>query len=212
MAGSGGDDEAHRDLEEAMRRRQRPENEVPTSVAIDAVLADDHEIVVFISGARVFSNGVDFTLEVRARHATTDGRGGSLGGIHGHGDPSDRLLLGFEFSDRRRCSNIGAPFPPDFQDSAERPELMPGGGTGGTRSSDISMFLSPLPPPGDLRVVCAWPKFGLPEKTTVLSADAILEAAQGVRVLWPWEPEPEFVWGAKPPAVPEGGWFAEQDN
>jgi len=212
MAGSGGDDGAHREFETAWRRRQRPENEVPTSVAIDAVLADDHEVVVFIAGARVFSNGVDFTLEVRARHATTGGRGDMLGGVHGDGDPSDRLLLGFEFSDRRRCTNIGAPFSPDSHDSAERPLLTPGGGSGGTRSSDISLFLSPLPPPGDLRIVCAWPKFGLPEKITVLSTDAILEAAHRVRVLWLWEPEPEPVWGANPPAVPEGGWFAEQEG
>jgi hypothetical protein len=75
-AGSGGDDKAHREFETAWRRRQRPENEVPISVAIDAVLADGQEAVVFISGARVFSNGVDFTLEVRARHGTNDGRGG----------------------------------------------------------------------------------------------------------------------------------------
>jgi hypothetical protein len=65
VAGSGGDDEGHRELEAVWRRRQRPENEVPVSVAIDAVLADGPEVVVFISGARVFSNGVDFTLEVR---------------------------------------------------------------------------------------------------------------------------------------------------
>jgi len=32
-------------------------------VAIDAVLADGQEVVVFISGARVFSSGVDFTLD-----------------------------------------------------------------------------------------------------------------------------------------------------
>mgnify|MGYP001791439518 CR=1 FL=1 len=204
-AGSGEDDKAHREFEAALRRRQRPENEVPISVAIDAVLADGQEVVVFISGARVFSNGVDFTLEVRARHGTNDGRGGMLGGVHGHGDPSNRLLLGVEFSDGRRCTNIGAPFTADFHDSADRPLLTPGGGSGGTRASDISLFLSPLPPPGDLRVVCAWPKFGLPEKITVLSADAIVEAAHRVRVLWPWEPEPEPEWGAKPPKGPEGG-------
>jgi hypothetical protein len=139
-------------------------------------------------------------------------RGDMLGGVHGHGDASDRLLVGVEFSDGRRCTNIGSPFPPGFHDSAGRPLLTPGGGSGGTRSSDISLFLSPLPPPGDIRVVCAWPKFGLPEKITVLSADAMLEAARRVRVLWPWEPEPEPVWGAKPPAVPEGGWFAEQES
>jgi len=101
VAGSGGDDKAHREFEAAWRRRQRPENEVPVSVAIDAVLADVQDVVVFISGARVFSNGVDFTLEVRARHGTNDGRGGMLGGVHGDGDPSNRLLRGVEFSDGR---------------------------------------------------------------------------------------------------------------
>ena len=70
-------------------------------MAIDAVLADDHEVVVFISGARVFSNGVDFTLEVRAKHAFTDEGGHMLGGVHGQGDPNDRLLLGIELSDGR---------------------------------------------------------------------------------------------------------------
>lgn len=211
VAGSGGDDKAHREFEAAWRRRQRPENEVPVSVAIDAVLADDQDVVVFISGARVFSNGVDFTLEVRARHGTNDGRGGMLVGVHGDGDPSNRLLLGVELSDGRRCTNIGA-YTADFHDSADRPLLTPGGGSGGTRASDISLFLSPLPPPGDLRVVCAWPKFGLHEKITVLSADVIVEAAHRVRLLWPWEPEPGPEWGVKPPDVPEGGWFAELES
>src|SRR5450756_2113650 len=86
MAGGGEDNEARRHREVVWRRRQRPENEVPGSVAIDAVLAGDHKIVVFISGARVFSNGVDFTLEVRARHGSTDGRGDMLAGVHGYGD------------------------------------------------------------------------------------------------------------------------------
>jgi hypothetical protein len=202
-AGSGGDDKAHREFETAWRRRQRPENEVPVSVAIDAVLADGEEVAVFISGAHVFSNGVDFTLEVRARHGTNDGRSGMLGGVHGDGDPSNRLLLGVEFSDGRRCTNIGEPFTADFHDSADRPLLTPGGGSGGTRASDVSLFLFPLPPPGDLRVVCAWPRFGLPEKITILSADAILEAARRVRVLRPWESEPEPEWESSHQTFPK---------
>jgi hypothetical protein len=83
-------------------------------VAIDAVLADDDEVVVFISGARVFSNGVDFTLEIRARLATTDGRGGMLGGVHGDGDPSDRLLVGVEFSEGVDAPTSAHRFPPTF--------------------------------------------------------------------------------------------------
>ena len=126
------------------------------------------------------------------------------------GIPTIACCLVIEFSDGRRCTNVGDALDFDSGDSDERPLLMPGGGSGGTRSSDLTLFLSQLPPPGDLRLVCAWPKRALPETITVLSADDFLEAAQGARVLWPWEPEPQPEWPAKPPEVPEGRWFAEQ--
>ena len=157
-AGGGQDDEARRHREVVWRRRQRPENEVPGSVAIDAVLVGDDEVVVFISSMRAFSNGLDFTLEMRARHASADERGDTFG-LHGHGGPSDPPLLGIEFSDGRRCTNVD-PLDIDGSDSAERPVLTPGGGSSTARSADLTLFLSPLPPPGDLRVVCAWPKRG----------------------------------------------------
>jgi hypothetical protein len=205
MAGGGEDDEAA-SPEMVWRRRQRPENEVPGSVAIDAVLVGNDEVVVFISGVRAFSNGVELSLEVRARHTSTDERG-DMFGLHGHAGPGDPLLLGIELSDGRRCTNLDRP-DLDDSDPAERPMLTPGGGSSTARSADLTLFLSPLPPPGDLRVVCAWPKRGLAETITVLSADDILEASRRARVLWPWEPEP--VWSAEPPEVPKGGWFAEQ--
>lgn len=206
---SGGDyEEARRHSEMVWRRRQRPENEVPGSLAIDAVLVGNDEVVVFISCARAFSNGVELSLEVRARHTSIDERGGMFG-LHGHAGPGDPLLLGIELSDGRRCTNVDR-LDIDDSDPAERPMLTPGGGSSTDRSADLTLFLSPLPPPGDLRVVCAWPKRGLAETITVLSADDILEAAQRARVLWPWEPEPEPIWSVKPPEVPKGGWFAEQ--
>ncbi len=207
-AGGGGDDDARRHLEVVWRRRQRPENEVPGSVAIDAVLVGNDEVVVYISGLRAFSNGVELPLEVRARHTSTDERG-DVFGLHGHAGPGDPLLIGVELSDGRRCTNVD-PFDLDDSDPAERPMLTPIGGSSTDRSADFTLFLSPLPPPGDLRVVCAWPKRGLAETITLLSADDILEAAQRARVLWPWEREPEPVWSVKPPEVPKGGWFAEQ--
>jgi len=178
------------------------------SLAIDAVLVGNDEVVVFISGVRAFSNGVEFSLEVRARHVSTDERG-DVFGLHGHAGPGDPLLLGIELSDGRRCTNVD-PLDLDDSDPSERPMLTPGGGSSTARSADFTLFLSPLPPPGDLRVVCAWPKRGLAETITVLSADDILEAARRARVLWPWEPEPEPVWSVKPPEVPKDGWFAEQ--
>jgi hypothetical protein len=206
-AGGGEDDEAQRHREMVWRRRQRPEHELPGSLAIDAVLVGNDEVVVFMSGVRAFSNGVELTLEVRARHTSTDERGDTFG-LHGHAGRGDPLLLGIELSDGRRCTNLdGLDLA---SDPSERPMLTPGGGSSTARSADLTLFLSPLPPPGDLRVVCAWPRRGLAETITVLSADDILDAAQRARVLWPWEPEPEPVWSVKPPEVPRGGWFAEQ--
>ena len=208
MAGGGEDDEARRQLERVWRRRQRPENEVPGSVAIDAVLVGNDEVVVFISGLRAFSNGVELSLEVRARHTSTDERGGMFG-LYGHAGPGDPLLLGIELSDGRRCTNLDR-IDLDDSEPAERPMLTPGGGSSTDRSADLTLFLSPLPPPGEFRIVCAWPKRGLAETITVLSADDILEAARRARVLWQWEPESQPVWSVKPPEVPKGGWFAEQ--
>jgi hypothetical protein len=208
MGGGGEDDEVMRHRQMLWRRRQRPENEVPGSVAIDAVLVGDDEVAVFISGLRAFSNGVELSLEVRARHTSTDERGGMFG-LYGHAGPGDPLLLGIELSDGRRCTNLDR-IDLDDSDPAERPMLTPGGGSSTDRSADLTLFLSPLPPPGELRVVCAWPKRGLAETITVLSADDILEAARRARVLWPWEPESEPVWSVKPPEVPKRGWFAEQ--
>ena len=49
MAGGGEDNEARRHREAVWRRRRRPENEVPGSLAVDAVLVGDDEVVVFIS-------------------------------------------------------------------------------------------------------------------------------------------------------------------
>lgn len=199
----GGDDAAAEDW----RRRTRPENEVPGSVALDVVLAESEDAVVFISGARAYTNGVEFHVEARVR--TPLARGQSyMWGIHGDGESSDRLLLGIEFADGRRCST-----EPGFHGLLEghqpnAPSLMPDGGGGSSVSADVSMFLSPLPPPGPLLLVCAWPGPGLPETVKETSADAILEAASRARVLWPppraREPEP-----APPPDLPAGSWFAQ---
>jgi len=91
-AGGGEDDEARRHNQMVWRRRQRPENEVPGSVAIDAVLVGNDECVVFISGVRAFSNGVEFSLEVRAWHTSTDERG-DMFVLHGHDGPGDPHCL-----------------------------------------------------------------------------------------------------------------------
>jgi hypothetical protein len=189
---------------------RRPDNEIPGSVAVDALLASSEDLVVFICGMSVYRDGVDFTVEVRARP-------GRMSGASLHeamvwpGAGEDRLLLGVEFDDGRRCTNVPREHPPPSgTTSADQPALWSSGSGGRLRTAYASWFLYPLPPPGDLRIICAWPAAGISETVTTLSADAILRAADRARELWPWEPEPTVVEPEPgPPDIPAGGWFAE---
>ncbi len=130
-----------------MRRRQPPENELPVSVAVDAVLGETADLVVYTSDVRVFRTVLEFRLTALGRHRGT-GRGLG-GGLFGHGEQDDRLLLGVEYADGRHGSNLGGfrtGSDPDLDPNA--PVLMPGGGSGGDRAVDMSFYLTPLPPLG----------------------------------------------------------------
>lgn len=90
-----------------IRRRQRRADEVPVTVAVDAVLAESEDLVVCLSGVRVFTTGLDLRLMAMARTADARHRRAGLGGaLFGHGDPQDRLLLGVEYADGRAGTNV----------------------------------------------------------------------------------------------------------
>ena len=116
------------------------------------------------------------------------------------------MLVGVEFSDGRRGSTIADDL---ISTPADAPMLWSSGGQAGQRSASRTLFLSPLPPPGDLRLVCAWPAQGVRDTFTPLPGDRILEAARRVTLLWPWEPEGHEVAEPTYPEIPEGSWFAD---
>jgi hypothetical protein len=95
---------------------------------------------------------------------------------------------------------------------AEQPSLIQGGGGGGDRAYDFAYWLTPMPPPGDLTIVVAWPTRGIEESSFVLPADAVARGVANVIELWPRPPldddDDEPVLPPKP-VLPEGGWFAE---
>jgi hypothetical protein len=201
---SGGD-EPGRWTPVPCRGREPPDNEVPVSVAFNAVLASTPDLAVFTSGLSVFSHGFQFSVEIRARQPHREHRHGLSEALHEPGET--QLLLGVEFSDGRRTSNISRRPTPT---STDAPMLWPGGGGGGMRSAQTSFFVAPLPPPGVLRLVCAWPVRGIGDTSTTLPCEQILEAATRVTQLWPWEPEqPEPIQPVSPD-VPDGSWFAAE--
>jgi hypothetical protein len=193
-------------------RLEAPDNEIPGSVAIEAVLASTEDLVVFICGMNAYRSGIAFTVEVRVGPSRTLSDDLREGATNPFGAESSRILLGIEFADGRRCTSVPREHPPPgFEASADQPSLWARGGGGSIRSTSVSWFLSPLPPPGDLRIFFAWPAAGLPETTAALPADDILRAASRARELWPWKkPKPEVSEErSAPPVIPEGGWFAE---
>lgn len=206
MEGAESEDDAAELAFEAWRRRSRPGNEIPASLTVDAAIGSSESLMIFISSASVYTNGIHFTTEARGRGGPgSDDRPVSLvEGMLGMVPRQDRMLLGVEFADGRRCIST-----PRGQEANPEDELLlvSSGGDGGNGIASASWFLAPFPPPGDLRLYCAWPSAGIPETTTIISADDLRQAAGRVHRMWPpsrvfdQQPDPS------PVALPPDGWF-----
>ncbi len=206
---------------EAMLRMQRrmsePDNEVPAPVPFTAVLGRTYDVAVCIAGMHAYTTGLSFRLAVRLRQMPTGLHHRIFEMVSGHRLPGtsaeDRLLLGVEFADGRTASNVASDYWFAMDDLPDdRLVLSAGGGGGGGGHYDQRFWLSPLPPPGPVTFVCAWPALGLTESSAECDGQLLLDAAARALVLWPpssqsFEPEPP----PEPPVVPTG-WFSRQQR
>jgi hypothetical protein len=119
------------------------------------------------------------------------------------------LLVGVQFADGRRASNLPGRDPFAAPDGPEALVLNQGSGSGQQLSVEQEWWLSPLPPAGPLRIVVRCGLFGLPETAVEIHGAAVRAAAEDVVVLWPWVP-PSAGEPALPPApdLPADSWFA----
>lgn len=187
------------------RARVRPDNEIPVCVPVNLTLGSSADVAAYIAGMTVFSNGVQFTLEVIARPGFRLGDGSAVADAF---DDGTDLLLGIEYADGRRHTNLGA--PPSDGSAAEAITLMEGGGSGADNSASSEFFLAPLPPPDEFSVHFAWEAAGIAETKTLVPTAAVLEAAGQVHELWPWaEPDEDGESEFPSMKLPKGGWFAQ---
>jgi len=191
-----------------MQRYNAPENEVPAVHPVSAVLARTDTSALSLTGLRVFSTGITFTLELRCRPEALPGGETDLhsllwGGRRG----APQLLVGLELADGRRVSNLPGHDP--FGGDADAIVFHQGSGSGSQLSLEQEWWLSPLPPAGPLRIVVRCDLLGLPEATLELDGAAIQAAAEGVVVLWPWV-SPSALEHSEPvaPDLPADSWFA----
>ena len=220
-SGGGSDGPTAEQMEQWQRRFTPPENELPGGAAIGLPLARTQDLAVGITAVQVYTAGFSFNLAVRLRTQRVSRFGHQLFElISGHDVPyaappaaDARLLLGLEYADGRTATNLDPGWMPGEPGAADLAEdevvLSRSAGGGGGRTFDQGYWVTPLPPPGLLAFICAWPALGIAETRATVDAQLILEAAARAQLLWPWQaddPEPHLP--ASPPA-PGSGWFAD---
>lgn len=182
-----------------VRRVSVPDNEAGITVPINATLADDGQTALWLGHLVVFATSFQACLTAFARTPGDDGQGAAWGMPPRSGRS---LMLGVELADGRRASSLDALAPGET--ALDQLTVSLSGG-GSLLRCALTAQVSPLPSPGPLRFVWAWPARDIDEGMLDIAAEPIIEAAQRSRELWPWaRTEPQR---PSAPQPPPGGWF-----
>lgn len=97
--------------------------------------------------------------------------------------PPQLLRVGVRFADGRTATNIGGH---DRPVGGPVMNCLSGGGWGGGGESRFHQgyWISPLPPPGPVELVCEWPAVGIPVAHREIDAQLILDAAERARAMF----------------------------
>jgi hypothetical protein len=171
-----------------------PRGTLPGVVPLELVLARSEVAAVYVSRLSAYPTGLEFdVLAITAPDASDEVFSPFLLGQLGHhlrrraaGSeiPDEMLRFGVEFADGRRATNTGGRGPRVRDAEPAGPVLNDGGGGGGGGRWRANMFLWPLPPPGQLVLVCEWPAARIPQTRTEIDVRVVHEAAQRAQVIF----------------------------
>jgi hypothetical protein len=175
----------------------RPQGPPLGAAVSELLLARSKRAAVYVDYVDAYPEG--FELEIRASasvayHELAREGGGSGPDAFGRhwpmaGErravlPPELLRIGVQFGDGRTATNIGG---------HDRPVGGPvivalGGGGGGGRTGESyfhqGYWISPLPPPGPVSLVCEWPTVEIPVARQEIDAQLILDAADRARAMF----------------------------
>ena len=169
----------------------------PLGVAVsDLLLARSDQAAIYVDYLDAYPDG--FELEIRASTSlgydelAREGDGSRpdpfgqcwpMAGERRDVLPPQILRVGVQFADGRAATSIGGHHRP-----VGGPVMLPlsGGGRGGSGASCFHQgyWISPLPPPGPLAVLCAWPAVEIPVTRHEIDARMILDAAEAARAMF----------------------------
>ena len=179
-----------------------PAYELPAVVPVGMFVSRTPGMVLAVKSADVFSTGCVFSLSWLFRRSSQSDEDWAdlqhlffqpgMGIRRGSGQHTG-LMFGVQFPDGSKAST-GAMGPHVFMEQGQQPEppvlgLNNGGGSGGEDefSGTGTLWLWPLPPAGDLRLVAQWTDFGLAETSVMLDGGRLRDAAAGIQEYWPEE-------------------------
>ncbi len=174
----------------------RPQGPPLGAVVRDLLLARSNRAAVSVDYLDAYPEG--FELEIRASTSVAydelaregDGSGPDPFGRHWPmvGErrdvlPPQLLRVGVQFADGRTATSIGGH---DRPVGGPVMDALRGGGRGGGGESRFHQgyWISPLPPPGPVAVVCEWPAVEIPVVRQEIDARLILDAAEKARAIF----------------------------
>ena len=170
------------------------DDELGVATTLNVVVGRAEHAAVALTRATSFSNGLTLSFTAQARELDRRTARTLFHEQHpfasGEEDLPDAFVrLGVELPGGAKASNIGGRRP-FGEDDPEGPVFIHRGGGGGQGGRNrVTMnhdyWLWPLPQPGPIRVSCEWPLVGIPLSTAEIDGAALVEAATGVRSIWP---------------------------
>jgi hypothetical protein len=158
-------------------------------VALNLVIGRSDKAALWIPAVTAYLDGFEFDIELRYRSDEDEFEPPFLFGHHPRrrrrpqeGLDPDLLMLGIQFSDGRKATNLGSRMS---DEPPEGPVLSPRGGGGGEGRWQQEFWVWPLPPEGPLAFVCEWPAASIPETRSEIDSAVVRDAATDAAVLWP---------------------------
>ncbi len=171
-----------------------PDNVIPGALPLELLLAASKTVVVALRGRAAYPTGFEFDLVVRLRAlapadepSTSQYLVVSPEEVTNGRLPPRFLRFGLEFSDGRKVTNLPRAGPRLIAHPGVGPILWGRDGSGSSLAWRQAYWVWPLPPPGPLKFVCAWPAFEIPESTASVDGARVIDAAQRATVVWPFE-------------------------
>ena len=171
-----------------------PDNVIPGALPLELHLAASKTAVVALRGRAAYPTGFEFDLVARLRAQTLQEEPSTSQFLVVSPEeitegklPPRFLRFGLEFSDGRKVTNLPRAKSRLITDPGVGPVLWGRDGSGSNSAWRQAYWVWPLPPPGPLKFVCAWPAFGIPESAASVDAAVVIDAANRATVVWPLE-------------------------